>query len=60
MSLFQPYVDFSKDKEKKEDDGDEEKQKSIFERENVFRKPYEEKEWATRWSKTLVLQNLWT
>ena len=37
-------MDPKKIDEKKEDEGDEEKPKKVFDRDNVFRKPYEEKE----------------
>lgn len=34
----------SKGRDKKDDDANEDKPKSIFERENIFRKPFEEKD----------------
>jgi hypothetical protein len=42
--LYQPFIDKNKDTNKKEDEGDEEKPKRVFERENVFRKPFDDKE----------------
>ena len=43
-TVFVPYRE--KTAYKEEDDKDEEeKPKSIFERENIFRKPFEEKDW---------------
>ena len=44
VSMFQPYVDYSKEAEKKEDDGDDEKPKRVFDRDNVRRKPFDDKE----------------
>ncbi len=42
--MYEPYRE--KTAYKEEDDKDEEeKPKSIFERENIFRKPFEEKDW---------------
>ena len=43
-TVYEPYRE--KTAYKEEDDKDEEeKPKSIFERENIFRKPFEEKDW---------------
>jgi len=44
VSLYQPFIEKNKDANKKEDEGDEEKPKRVFERENVFRKPFDDKE----------------
>jgi hypothetical protein len=41
-SVFEPFRE--KTDYKEEDDKEEEKPKSIFERENIFRKPFEEKD----------------
>ncbi len=44
MSLFAPYVNYSKEAEKKEEDQDDEKPKRVFDRDNVRRKPFDDKE----------------
>ena len=42
--MFQPFVDYSKDADRKDEEQDDEKPKRVFERENVRRKPFDDKE----------------
>ena len=46
MSLFQPYVEehYKVDKGGDDNEDEEGKSKSVFDKENVFRKPFEDKE----------------